>query len=149
MSDYSEKLKDPRWQRKRLEILNRDNFTCVCCDDTTKTLHVHHIKYIYGREPWEYENELLETLCVDCHEAQTLLDQDLKAAEVSALSEIRKMRFPARLLIGDVFADELEALVEIRSAGKREELFALAGWTEPNPHYKSPWLRGNPDVACP
>jgi len=25
---YSEKLKDPRWQKKRLEILSRDNFTC-------------------------------------------------------------------------------------------------------------------------
>ena len=28
MSDYVEKLKDPRWQRKRLEIMQRDGFRC-------------------------------------------------------------------------------------------------------------------------
>ena len=27
-SDYSEKLKDPRLQKKRLQILERDNWTC-------------------------------------------------------------------------------------------------------------------------
>ena len=26
---YSDKLKDPRWQRKRLEIFERDNWTSV------------------------------------------------------------------------------------------------------------------------
>ena len=30
---YSEKLKDPRWQKKRLEILERDNFRCQYCGD--------------------------------------------------------------------------------------------------------------------
>lgn len=32
-SDYSQKLLDPRWQRKRLEILQRDDFTCQVCSD--------------------------------------------------------------------------------------------------------------------
>jgi hypothetical protein len=27
-SEYSKKLKHPRWQKKRLEILDRDKFTC-------------------------------------------------------------------------------------------------------------------------
>ena len=27
-SDYSKLLQDPRWQKKRLEIMQRDNFTC-------------------------------------------------------------------------------------------------------------------------
>lgn len=65
---YSEKLKDPRWQKKRLEILNRDNFTCQSCGDTTKTLHVHHIHYYAGMLPWEYAPEILITLCEDCHQ---------------------------------------------------------------------------------
>jgi hypothetical protein len=71
-TSYSEKLLDPRWQRKRLEIFNRDNWQCKRCDTTHKTLHVHHKKYESGREPWEYENELLVTLCADCHEHETL-----------------------------------------------------------------------------
>lgn len=65
---YSEKLKDPRWQRKRLEILQRDNFCCQSCNDAEKTLHVHHVFYQKGRDPWDYSNCDLITLCDDCHE---------------------------------------------------------------------------------
>lgn len=64
---YLEKLKDPRWQIKRLEILSRDNFACRRCGDDEKTLYVHHINYIKGNTPWEYNNNRLITLCDDCH----------------------------------------------------------------------------------
>lgn len=64
---YSDLLKDPRWQKKRLEILQRDNFQCRCCESKTKTLHVHHSYYIKGNDPWEYDNAVLLTLCEDCH----------------------------------------------------------------------------------
>ena len=67
---YSEKLKDPRWQRKRLEILNRDNWTCRFCGETKNTLHVHHSWYERGREPWEHEPECLITLCEECHKTE-------------------------------------------------------------------------------
>lgn len=63
--NYSEKLKDPRWQKKRLEILSRDNFTCQCCGDKDTSLHIHHSKYT--GEPWEAPNEDLKTLCEHCH----------------------------------------------------------------------------------
>ena len=62
---YSEKLKDPRWQRKRLEVMQRDNFKCAICSTETKTLNVHH--KTYKGDPWEQENEDLTTLCEDCH----------------------------------------------------------------------------------
>ena len=62
-----DQYKDPRWQKKRLEIMQRDNFTCCMCDDTTSTLNVHHRKYILGRKPWEYEDEDFITLCEECH----------------------------------------------------------------------------------
>ena len=64
---YSEKLRDPRWQKKRLEILSRDEFTCQRCFDTSSTLVVHHRSYLAGREPWDYSNEYLVTLCELCH----------------------------------------------------------------------------------
>lgn len=73
--NYSEKLKHPKWQKKRLEILNRDNFTCVLCGDTETELHVHHLKYT-GNNPENAPNEDLETLCKDCHWAKTFLDKD-------------------------------------------------------------------------
>lgn len=68
---YSEKLKDPRWQKKRLEIFNRDEWYCRLCQDNEQTLHVHHLFYQKGKEPWEYENEYLITLCSNCHEEET------------------------------------------------------------------------------
>lgn len=67
-SEYSNKLLDPRWQKKRLEILNRDEFVCQRCYDNESTLHVHHLYYEAGKEPWEYEQKDLITLCSDCHE---------------------------------------------------------------------------------
>lgn len=70
MSTYKEKLLDPRWQKKRLEILQRDNFTCQLCKSKEKTLHVHHKKYISNMSPWEYNNDLLSTLCFECHEVE-------------------------------------------------------------------------------
>ena len=67
---YSEKLRDPRWQKKRLQILERDAWTCQECYDTEATLHVHHRYYTKGAEPWEYDDAALQTLCEDCHQTE-------------------------------------------------------------------------------
>ena len=64
---YSEKLQDPRWQRRRLEIMELNEWMCQHCYATNKTLSVHHKYYVSGREPWEYRDEALITLCNDCH----------------------------------------------------------------------------------
>lgn len=64
---YFEKLRDPRWQKKRLEIMGRDKFSCRHCGDTEKTLNVHHCIYDKGKEPWDYEGSNLVTLCEACH----------------------------------------------------------------------------------
>ena len=66
---YSEKLKDPRWQKRRLEIMNRDKFRCCLCYDGIKTLHVHHKYYTHDTEPWDYPDDVFQTLCEDCHTA--------------------------------------------------------------------------------
>lgn len=91
MSLYSEKLKHPRWQRKRLEIFQRDNWRCRQCGDPDTELVVHHKVYRAGVEPWEYGGGDLVTLCVNCHEgihgvidsfqAGNLLDAAFKRAE--------------------------------------------------------------------
>ena len=70
---YIEKLFDPRWSRKRSEILNRDNYHCVICGNKDD-LVVHHKQYHFisrfgrYRDPWDYNDKYLITLCKSCHE---------------------------------------------------------------------------------
>jgi hypothetical protein len=65
---YSEKLKDPRWQKKRLELLEAADWKCQDCQEKTKTIHVHHGYYARGKMPWEYEDYTYRVLCEECHE---------------------------------------------------------------------------------
>lgn len=67
VESYSEKLRDPRWQKKRLEIMQRDKWTCQFCGDKEANLQIHHIRYIRSMAPWDYENFDLQTLCELCH----------------------------------------------------------------------------------
>jgi hypothetical protein len=105
--EYAEKLLDPRWKEKRQEILTRDEFRCLDCgreprpkedNDEVVVLQVHHCKYIYGRDPWDYDNDTLRTLCSECHdvrhetekeavEALRLLMAKLRRHELYALKE--------------------------------------------------------------
>ena len=64
---YWEKLRDPRWQKLRLKIMERDGFTCRRCCETELPLNVHHGYYEKGLEPWEYHPKTLWTLCEECH----------------------------------------------------------------------------------
>lgn len=71
MSTYSAKLKHPNWQKKRLEILQRDNFQCQSCSEKEKTLNVHHKVYFQDKDIWDIDPEFLITLCEDCHKEET------------------------------------------------------------------------------
>lgn len=80
---YAEKLKDPRWQKCRLKILERDNFTCKHCLDTELTLHVHHLAYTKNTEPWEYPDENFITLCSVCHDIWHMRKTELEKMLIS------------------------------------------------------------------
>lgn len=67
-NEFWEAYRRPEWQRKRLEIMQRDRFECCDCGTEEKTLNVHHAYYKKGKMPWEYPSESLSTLCEDCHE---------------------------------------------------------------------------------
>lgn len=86
---YGELLQDPRWQRKRLEIMRRDGFECCHCEAKDKTLHVNHRWYKARKKPWEYDDEVLETLCKDCHKEVT----DAQARIKDALMRISSSQF--------------------------------------------------------
>ena len=85
MATYSEKLRDPRWQRMRLEILQRDSWKCTRCGNTENTLHVHHIKYC-GKDPWDTPVEFLKTLCEFCHS----LEESMKSSVPDLLEMFKK-----------------------------------------------------------
>lgn len=61
------------WQKKRLEIFDRDNLTCQICGAKHVQLHVHH-KY-YDKDlltlAWDYPDRVYQTLCEACHKAIT------------------------------------------------------------------------------
>lgn len=87
MSAYSEKFKDPRWQKIRLNILERDEWSCQKCTETEKTLHIHHRYYIKNREPWEYPMDALVTLCKDCHKEEGRIRPGIEQSLLFALRE--------------------------------------------------------------
>ncbi len=62
----SDPYRHPKWQKKRLKILDRDGWKCIACRDSDSTLHVHH--FYYAGNPWDTEDAFLQTLCESCHE---------------------------------------------------------------------------------
>lgn len=81
---YQKQLADPKWQRKRLEILQRDNFKCTLCDDDTVELHVHHKKYERGKKAHEYEDSNFTSVCAHCHQLLTYYKIDLDTSGMIA-----------------------------------------------------------------
>lgn len=65
--EYGRILRNPRWQKMRLQIMERDNWACLFCGNKDDTLNVHHEYYKPYLKPWEYEPESLLTLCEPCH----------------------------------------------------------------------------------
>lgn len=64
---YKKKLTEQEWDEKRKIILERDNYTCFKCKSSNVQLHVHHKIYMQDKEPWQYANKHLITLCDTCH----------------------------------------------------------------------------------
>ena len=67
MTRYQRLLRDPRWQKRRLQIFQRDQWTCQQCGATKRELQVHHTAYVAGAAPWEAPLRSLVTLCKPCH----------------------------------------------------------------------------------
>lgn len=103
---YSEKLRDPRWQRRRLEIFQREDFRCVICRRADKNIQAHHLIYL-KRDPWDYPLDMFQTLCDDCHEErQELTDKASNSLRI-ALAKIptQRLEVVAQRLIAEAFAE--------------------------------------------
>jgi len=110
MSNLSSQLRDRRWQKRRLEILSRDNFTCCMCGstDNTEQLHVHHLVYKRSLPIWEYPDNALITLCATCH------TERIENWQLAICGFLRSMlaAFPPAIC-----EDETDALEEIARFG--------------------------------
>ncbi len=98
MTTYAQKLKDPRWQKKRLQVFERAGFECEFCGDKDSTLHAHHRAYVKGREPWDYDEFEIACLCENCHRA-THADREVLTESLNK----------ARLDVNVCFSDTLLA----------------------------------------
>jgi len=106
---YFDKLKDPRWQKKRLLVLHRDKFTCSSCGSTDKELHVHHMMY-ESKIPWETRDFFLITLCTDCHKERHELEKFTKHILSSVHSNEKYEQLNALLFDGSM--QDIEELIE-------------------------------------
>lgn len=69
-TQYQRKLASPGWQKKRLEQLQRFDFTCTGCGSTHNELHVHHKYYLPNTEPQDYPDSCYTVLCTFCHDTE-------------------------------------------------------------------------------
>lgn len=119
---YIEKLKSPLWQRKRCEVMSRDDFTCVRCGSTDKQLHVHHLSYEHRRDPWDYSMDNFATLCFECHEEETELLGNVGQRMKERLQQDKQL---ATTLLDNAFAEYELLLVRETLAERSERIDSL------------------------
>ena len=103
-----EKFRDVRWQKKRIEILERDGERCqgidengVQCKKTLKDeqLEIHHRNYTTP-DPWDEPSENLISLCRECHEKEKNANLGQAARDVcNALMKSNWMVWHRKLLV--------------------------------------------------
>jgi hypothetical protein len=121
-SAYSQKLLDPRWQKKRLEVMQAHNFSCEICGDKESTLHIHHKQYLKGYEPWDYHEQQLSCLCESCHEENhSDFDLLLAAGSILPLSGMKQRDNIAFFIAGLMNRDVLQ------NATEQQKKFFLIG----------------------
>src|SRR5690349_18394749 len=87
MSDYTNLLRHPLWQKKRLYIFQRDNFQCQKCFDIFSNLQVHHKYYKPDTFPWDYPDDCFVTVCDLCHEKEEFIKWILKNIEYNLFEQ--------------------------------------------------------------
>lgn len=115
---YYELLKDPRWQKRRLEIMERDGFACWECQAEDVTLNVHHSYYRKDAEgPWDYPGSDLTTLCEKCHAIWETAKQDINHFTGMLPLVLQLALIKTAMCLADEFAeaDEAAAINELKN----------------------------------
>lgn len=96
--NYDEMRAHPLWQKRKAEILKRDNHICRSCGNRDITLHAHHTSYLPDTLLWDYPDELLITYCEICHNTEHLIGNTLR----SYLLELIQNRVPLIHLVAQL-----------------------------------------------
>lgn len=138
---YSEKLRDPRWQKLRLQVFERDKFACQSCGSPDNELQVHHKEYANGCEPWESDLESLVTLCSECHETLTLFKRKIGKL-MHDRNYITALMVTHEMMTGEMASDFYEIIVSLSCRQPQEMRFAasiMEGITEWTAYS---WIKG-------
>jgi hypothetical protein len=138
MKTYWQKLKDPRWQKRRLEILNKAEFSCELCGDGEQTLHVHHLIYDKGKDPWQYSDEWLACLCEACHEelheAKALLQQATASLTPADLRRVAGYAFGLSAVSFEFLTKGLQVHPDASDNDSADGVYdAIRAWLPRNP----------------
>ena len=126
---YSEKLRDPRWQKMRLMVFERDGWKCRDCRADDQTLHVHHC--VYKGDPWEANPDQLLTLCDRCHSERQNVEQSCRDSigKLSSVLSMNDMESLERVLFRSIARRRLSAddesllVIDWRAVVARRELY--------------------------
>jgi len=135
---FAAQYKDARWQRKRLEIMERDNFTCHMCkrgEEEEVSLNVHHAYYEKGKKPWDYPDDMLVTLCEDCHKNL----HDLKNTIMKNMAFMSCGQLDGLYRLSH--ADDL-----LREMGSNHDVYNLSGMIFALQNGQTAWEKGRDDA---
>jgi hypothetical protein len=93
--NYEDQLKNPKWQKRRLERMGLADWKCERCGDDSEQLHIHHKQYHTWPSgarvaPWEYEDADLACLCETCHTLTHLDPNKVRMFAEPLLSKAQK-----------------------------------------------------------
>lgn len=134
---YADKLKDPRWQKKRLEILEAAKWQCEECQSKTDTLHVHHLYYEFGKDPWDYPDMAYRVLCDEHHKYQHIIKQLLD--EQLAMEFRSQKDLDALMEVCGAISEEMIGPVQMHMV--RDAIHLISRWNmlEPMSNFFRDW----------
>lgn len=130
MITYADKLRDPRWQKKRLKIMERDGYACRDCGCKDAMITVHHTYYAKGG-PWETPDECLMTLCDTCHAERQICENDIRQSIGLIVARLLNISEPSQASPLAKFG----MLLKIMSKSKTQEPF-IVDWDLMRKHYR-------------
>lgn len=126
---YYELLQHPKWQQKRLQILEAAGWECTSCGDSESMLQIHHTYYEKGLKPWEYPDASLRCLCGKCHkQAQdwmTLLHRQIGRLGIGEVEELYGFGVAMEM----VYLEQMDMPVEVLSYEQAVGMARMFGTT--------------------
>jgi len=107
---YAAKLKDPRWKRKRRDLIIAAGCACEECGDKESRLQIHHKYHDHSLAPWEYPHKAMCVLCSGCKKArreyERLLLESITAKEggriLDLAAELSRLKKEQGLSLWDI-----------------------------------------------